>query len=56
MAVKRSDGDGEKPTFIWVASFFHQASRKRLFARDYGKRAFRLRIRPPNRPTHPYAR
>jgi hypothetical protein len=45
MASKVSDGDGEQPTYIYVKSFYHRALRKRLFARDYGKRAFKLRIR-----------
>lgn len=37
------DPDGE--TFIYVKSFFHKGLGRRVYASQYGKRAFRLKIR-----------
>ncbi len=35
--------------YIYVTRFYHKGLRKYLVAKDYGKRAFRLRIRRPKK-------
>lgn len=42
MATQDNDEDYE---YIFVASYFDKKAGRRIYARSYGKKAFRLRVR-----------